>query len=242
MSSTNHQANPRYLLMVLYVFPAVIIWMYLAYGMLDLFDYNYFFVSNPVRFTLYGFILLISFVLIILTVISFIHRKTKLVVLCVTLSLLFLYAQFHFGAYSIVAGPPVCSYTTNSQHFGMYDESLHFYPEADDTILFPERIPENAKDVEYCYYFLQKSNDIAYIAVGWTVEHEKFSEVAAQLEAEKGNYFRLMDERTRPYFRSDLVVDHSTERVYYIVTTSDALLQDCSKNVIKTIAEIEKLS
>lgn len=190
-----------------------------------------------IRYTLVNSI--IPLVFIVLTIVLTAKRKAipALIFSIILIPVLFFFTYRTFG--EALAYPSVCSYTTNAENFGTYDKEVETSLYANPVRFFPDAIPEDAKSVDYIYYYQADAAEKLYIGIQWSyVDETQYNEFVATLHFED-DLNTLYD--SNGFYENVVIVDRETLTVGFVITTLKTTLPNTISEVIKSKEFLYKL-
>ena len=242
-----HRITPKtkkiFLAILLSVF--LLLWGAYLLSRFEIHSYRYLTVLEPWPFSLLAIAVpCVPLILWILSVIALRKRKKLLAAILLILYLPALAFSFFLGSVELLGFRTTGSYTTDMEHFGIFDRPVAEALELNLAAAFPGLLPEEAEIFQYCYFYQSGSSDIIYIAVTWQVEDEgAFNAFAQQHEAkpDKDTAYATDGLQVRDYFCNTVLTDAQTNQIGFVVTNQEVLLPSQVTDIIKDPAAILSL-
>lgn len=173
-------------------------------------------------------------------------KKKRASIVMLGLAMTTIVVAFVFHSAQSLFVPPICSSTQNPDDFGLYDERVAEMIDHCPLIAFPEKIPEDANNVQYEYFYSYASSELLYIAVSWQCpDEESLQDLIQNLPTggvEIANYegelvyHYLGDKYERhiyPYYVSAVIIDDHAKKVYYVAVHNSDMLPTSGKDVFR---------
>ena len=220
---------------------AALVLAWVIYGAVVYYCYRFPFVTNWKWLLTISITHLFPVVLISAAVFFLIRNKQKFTVVCLIVFVPVIIHCFFAGASYGLYKHSIISYTTDPSHFGIYDarpdESLKLNPPE----VFPDAIPGEAHNVQYCYYYQNASAETLYIAVAWETDMQFLEQMAEQMEQSmlvesngsqiiyRANY-RIASNITK-ITKNLVIIDYEKNQICYVVTNNEDLLPETINDV-----------
>lgn len=201
------------------------VWIGFAYTHVSNYFYLYPEITSLWEFTSWTLAnLLLPTIPLIIGIIFVFYRKYKNAKICSTLFFLFLLISVVRGTVEILYLPTVHSYTDDIENFGVFDGALENNLTLNPVPYFPEEIPDEVQNVQYCYYYEYASSETTYIAISWQYENRDafldiISEFNKQLPTDR-NCFYFTD----AYYCNAVLWDEGNARIVYLISTEEEYL------------------
>ena len=113
-----------------------------------------------------------------------------------------------------VLGGGICSVTTDIADYGELDERVKRQVESGN-YPFPDKVPEQALDIEYSYFYRQTLDDEVKMTLAYTLEEEEFEKERKRIE---DTYLIVSEERIE---NTDFYFTAVSERVIFVAFDED---------------------
>lgn len=216
-----------------------ILWLLLVYTYVESYLYRYPFISDGFIFALYTLTNQVIPLICLVLAICFLSKDKAVVaiILCI-LSVPLMMFTFVRACGEMLFFPSVCSYTTDPVNFGTYDKRLAERLNLNPVACFPASIPEGAKDIEYCYYYNDASDETVYIAIGWSIETNEVDRYRNQFDLDgeetltaSGGVYLF----TETFYKNAVILDENAKKVCFVITSDETLLPQQINEAIKSI-------
>ena len=170
---------------------------------------------------------------------SIVAWKKNMNVLKIVLLVLFVPSIFFaslMSAIELLVHPTVCSYTANIQNFGKFDEDVSNMLELNPVVAFPDALPENVDNTQYCYYYQSSSSDVIYIGVTWSVEDDYTFELWKQAYATNvrdGKPYNSGCLQKGKLFCNAVLLNDQTNQIGFVITSQEELLPNSFDDLVK---------
>ncbi len=106
-------------------------------------------------------------------------------------------------------GGGICSATTDIADYGELNEMVKRQVESGN-YPFPTKVPQQASDIEYSYFYRQTLDDEVKMTLAYTLEEEEFEKERRRIE---GTYHIVLEEKIE---NTDLYFTAVSERVIFV--------------------------
>lgn len=128
--------------------------------------------------------------------------------------------------------PTIWSHTDDAEDFGDFDDVFLQHLTPNPVGCFPEEIPAEAENVQYCYYYVYAAAEYVYVAVRWEFPTEAaFNRYVSQLPpaAESALY------------ENALFCDRESLSVGFVIAENDTWLPESPDSIIITEQDFSDL-